>query len=141
MSDYVPLGMDIPQHEVFDRIGLLRLLGIRLVERSEEVVVVEMTVSEDVLNLQRTVHGGALATLVDNAGGMAAGMIAGARASTVDLHIRYLAPARGSVIRAEARVLRAGRRLVVTEVRVSDDTGAFVATATVSLAPFPGAEG
>ena len=58
-----------------------------------------------------------------------------------DLHIRYLAPARGSVIRAEARVLRAGRRLVVTEVRVLDDTGAFVATATVSLAPFPGAEG
>jgi uncharacterized protein (TIGR00369 family) len=133
--------MDIPQNEVFDRIGLLRLLGIRIVERTDEVVIVEMPVSEELLNLQRTVHGGALATLVDNAGGMAAGMLAGARASTVDLHIRYLAPATGSVVRAEARVLRAGRRLVVTEVRVTDDTGAFVATATVSLAPFPVTEG
>ena len=40
---------------------------------------------------------------------------------TADLHVRYLGrPSGGDVVRAEARVVRAGRMLMVVETRVLD---------------------
>jgi acyl-coenzyme A thioesterase PaaI-like protein len=48
---------------------------------------------------------------------------------TADLHIRYLGRPKGTVVRAEARVLRAGRQLIVVDCRVVDDLGNLIAFA------------
>ena len=138
MSDYVPEGMDIDPEEIPQRIGLVRWLGIRVLDQeASDVVVAEMEVHDGMRNLQQIPHGGAIATLIDTAAGLGAIRLVAARSSTVDLHVRYLAPARGAVVRAEARVVRAGRRLVIMDVRVTDDLGTLVAVATTSMAPFP----
>jgi acyl-coenzyme A thioesterase PaaI-like protein len=45
------------------------------------------------------------------------------------MHVRYLGRPKGTVVRAEARVMRAGRQLIVVECRVTDDLGNTIAFA------------
>ena len=123
--------------DVAAAIPVLRFLGIRSVVPSAEDVTVtlEMDRTESVLNLADNPHGAAIAALVDHAGGLAVSMTLGHGGPTTDLHVRYLRPADGSPIRADARVLHAGRRLAVVEVRVYGESGKLSAIGTVTLAP------
>jgi uncharacterized protein (TIGR00369 family) len=78
-----------------------------------------------------SVHGGLLAALVDIA--MLEAMFPlftpnEQPAGTADLNITYLRPAMGPKVYAEATVLRKGRQLAVTEVKILDQAGALLAT-------------
>ena len=84
------------------------------------------------------VHGGVIATLIDVAG--VAATLSGASSegfggcATSALAVSYLAPAKGSALRAEASTLRRGRRQVVADVSVfAGETLIAKALATVSL--------
>jgi uncharacterized protein (TIGR00369 family) len=82
---------------------------------------------------------GALATLVDViGGGLAAAAAAPDWIATADLtlHLVRAAPP-GSVVEANARVLRAGRTTVVIEVDLSDDIDRVLGAATMSFAVLP----
>src|SRR6478672_1390126 len=114
---------------------LHNLLGLQFVIGDDPAVVtVEMPVAPGAFNGSGNLHGGAIATLVDVASGSAA-----ARAGTfipgentlvtADMHVRYLGRPKGAVVRAEARVMRAGRQLIVIECRVADDLGNLIAFA------------
>jgi uncharacterized protein (TIGR00369 family) len=122
---------------------LHKLLGIRMVPVDEPgKVVVEMPVAPEAFNGSGNLHGGAIATLVDVAAGSCA-----ARASnfepgmntlvTADLHVRYLGRPKGDVVRAEAKVMRAGRQLTVIEVRVLDPHDNVIAFADFSAMLVP----
>ena len=117
---------------------LHKLLALNFVSQPDpSMVVVEMPVAPGAFNGSGNLHGGAIASLVDVAAGSAA-----ARAGTfkpgentlvtADLHIRYLGRPKGTVVRAEARVLRAGRQLIVVDCRVVDDLGNLIAFADFS---------
>ena len=105
-------------------------------------VTVEMPVAPGAFNGSGNLHGGAIATLVDVASGSAA-----ARAGTfkpgentlvtADLHVRYLGRPKGTVVRAQARVMRAGRQLIVVECRVADDLDNVIAFADFSAMIVP----
>jgi uncharacterized protein (TIGR00369 family) len=127
----------------FTNTPLHRLLGIRMVQTDEPgKVVVEMPVAPEAFNGSGNLHGGAIATLVDVAAGSCA-----ARASnfepgentlvTADLHVRYLGRPKGDVVRAEAKVMRAGRQLTVIEVRVLDPLDNVIAFADFSAMLVP----
>ena len=78
-----------------------------------------------------SVHGGLLAALVDIAmlEALSPLFTPGEQpAGTADLNITYLRPAMGPKVYAEATVLRKGRQLAVTDVRIVDGTGALLAT-------------
>ena len=78
-----------------------------------------------------SVHGGLLAALVDIAMLEALAPLFTANeqpAGTADLNITYLRPAMGPRVYAEATVLRKGRQLAVTEVRILDEAGVLLAT-------------
>ncbi len=95
----------------------------------------EMARTPEVLNLAGNPHGGAIATLIDHVGGVAVGLTVGHGGPTADLHIRFLRAPDGSPIRADARVLRTGRRLAVVEVRVYGQSGELAAIGTMTTAP------
>jgi acyl-coenzyme A thioesterase 13 len=109
----------------FDR----ALAGLELVEAREGRARVRLPVGEPVQNLGGSLHGGAIATLVDVAGTLA--IISGDRQSrpgvTTDLNVSYFAPGRGAVI-ADAAVLKIGRTLafVTVDIRRAED-GVLVA--------------
>jgi uncharacterized protein (TIGR00369 family) len=118
---------------------LHELLGFSFVEldTDEPTIVVEMPVEPPAFNGSGNLHGGAIATLVDVAAGSCAGRASGfdpLRQSlvTADLHVRYLGRPKGSPVRAEARLLRSGRMLIVIEVRVADPFENLIATADFS---------
>jgi uncharacterized protein (TIGR00369 family) len=48
---------------------------------------------------------------------------------TADMHVRYLGRAKGSAVRAEARVVRSGRTLIVVEGRILDELDTLIAVA------------
>jgi uncharacterized protein (TIGR00369 family) len=114
---------------------LHNLLALEFVHSADpSVVTVEMPVASGAFNGSGNLHGGAIATLVDVASGSAAARAGTFRPGentlvTADLHVRYLGRPKGRVVRAEARVMRAGRQLIVVECRIADELGNVIAFA------------
>jgi uncharacterized protein (TIGR00369 family) len=118
------------------------LLGLRFPPADPGTSVVEMPVAEGAFNASGNLHGGAVATLVDVACGSAAARAGRFRPGentlvTADLHVRYLGRPKGLVVRATARVMRAGRQLVVVDCRVADELGNVIAVADFSAMVVP----
>lgn len=115
---------------------IMKLLGIQLDGPPvPDAYTAVLVATPETLNLNGFVHGAAIATLVDHAGGYGARQLLGRGGVTSDLHIRYLSAGHaGSVLTAESHVVRAGRSQIVMDVRVTDDDGRLVAVADLALA-------
>lgn len=116
---------------------LLHLLDYRTAVETDERVVMEMDNRPDLANVRGALQGGLIATLIDIAGGVLAGRNVGPDqdVTTADLNIHYLAPVVEGPARAEATIVRAGRRLIVTAVDVTDVArDRLAARATLSFA-------
>jgi uncharacterized protein (TIGR00369 family) len=81
------------------------------------------------------VHGGILAALADTAAAIAAysAVPEGTQIVTVELKINYLEPVPGGRIKADARVLRAGRNFVVAECEIFNESGSLAAKALLTF--------
>lgn len=92
------------------------------------------------------IHGGVLATMLDNAGWFTVAPLFDTWISTVEIQVRYLEAARNKqALRATGRILKAGKRLCVAEMDVRTDTndliavgsGSFLVTALPFKVPTP----
>jgi len=81
------------------------------------------------------VHGGILAALADTTAAIAAYTTVpkGTEIATVELKINYMEPVPGGRIKADARVLRAGRNFIVTECEVLNEDGSLAAKALLTF--------
>jgi uncharacterized protein (TIGR00369 family) len=109
-----------------DDVGLGPLLGLNVVHTEADAAVVEMVADERHLNGHGTVHGGAIAALVDTAMG-AAVFQEGTAPVTIEMTVTYLEPGQAGPLRAEARVRKRGKRVMIAEVDVSGPDGQAVA--------------
>ncbi|MUL80425.1 MULTISPECIES: PaaI family thioesterase [unclassified Mycolicibacterium] len=119
-----------------ETVHVLELLDYREVESSADRLVLEMDNRPDLANVRGALQGGLVATLIDIAAGMLAGSASGFGydVTTADLNIHFLAPIMGTA-RAEAKIVRAGKRLIVTSVDVTDITrDRLAARATLTFA-------
>jgi uncharacterized protein (TIGR00369 family) len=105
-----------------DNAHLLSRLGMRDVEETSDRLVIEMDNRPDLANIRGALQGGLVATLIDIAAGRLAGNVVGPDqdVTTADMNVHYLAPIMQGPARAEATIVRAGRRLIVTSVDVTD---------------------
>lgn len=110
--------------------------GVRIVGIEPGEARLALDFRPEVTTIGTTVHGGAIATLIDTAAAAAAWSGADVpdtpRGSTVGLTVHYLAPADGESVEATATVLRRGRRLVTVAVDVHTVFERHVATALVT---------
>lgn len=91
------------------------LMGIRLASAGIGRATVTFTASPHQANLHGTLHGGAIATLLDMAMGAAVYTL-NVRAVTVELVVTYLAPANpGELVTATGEVTHRGRRIIVAQ--------------------------
>jgi uncharacterized protein (TIGR00369 family) len=99
----------------FARQGLMGTLGARLVTVEPGLCVVEMDHVPGVSQQQGFFHGGAIGAIADTAAGYAAYtlMPADAEILTVEYKLNLIRAARPPRLRAEGRVLRAGKTLTV----------------------------
>jgi uncharacterized protein (TIGR00369 family) len=111
-------------------------LGMRLVEMQPDVATLMLPFSTHVITIGSTVHGGAIASLIDTAAMVAAWSGASLpdhpRGSTVGLTVSYLAAASDEDLFATARVLRHGRSLVYLDVDVRNQGGSAIAKGLVT---------
>jgi uncharacterized protein (TIGR00369 family) len=81
------------------------------------------------------VHGGILAALADTTAAIAAytAVPRGVELATLELKINYLEPVPGGTVKADARVLRAGRNFIVTECEIFNESGSLAAKALLTF--------
>lgn len=121
--------------EAFESVPFAHLLGISLGEVKRGAATLHLEVRDELRQNNGVVHGGAVASLVDSAAAFAILTIleADQRSTTVDLTIHYLRPLTKGRVTAQARLLRAGRRIITVSVDVYDETEALTATALTSF--------
>ncbi|OYU30880.1 MAG: phenylacetic acid degradation protein [Comamonadaceae bacterium PBBC2] len=118
-------------------------LGVRLLSASEGQVELAIPYSDKITQQQGGFHGGAIGALADIAGGYAAltVMPEGMEVVTVEYKINFLASHQGGEIRAIGKVIKAGRRVVVTSAEVvhidADGKSSPCAVMQQTLAPVP----
>lgn len=115
-------------------------LGIRLESLREGEAELCLPYDDKLATMGDVVHGGAISSLIDAAAAAAAVSAAEgdtlAGGTTVDISVSLLAAARGSDLRARARVMRRGRAISFLEVDVTDGDGSPVAKGLVTYRVF-----
>ena len=100
----------------FARQSIMTTLGAEIAAvRAGEVEIV-LPFSDKILQQHEFIHAGAVATIADSACGYAAltVMPRDAAVLTTEFKINLLAPAKGERLRAIGRVVRSGKKLVIT---------------------------
>ena len=104
----------------FLRQGMMQNLGARLLKVEPGLCEVSLPHSDRVSQQQGSFHGGAMGTLADIAGGYAALTLAppDMEVTTVEYKINFLASFTSGELRAVGRVVKAGKRIIVTTAEV-----------------------
>jgi len=105
--------------------GLIAHLGIEFVEVTPERVVARLKVTDKLMTVGGTVHGGTLMAFADTIGaaGTVANLAEGQRTATLESKTNFFAAATAGKLRAESTALHKGRRTHVWQTRVTDDSG------------------
>lgn len=116
-AEFKPSNPDYAKtvRESFARQGLMTTLGASIATLEPGFCVIEMPYSPGVSQQQGFFHGGAIGAIADTAAGYAAYslMLAGSEILTVEYKLNLVRAAMPPILRAEGRVLRAGKTLTV----------------------------
>lgn len=106
-----------------------RYMDMKVVSGGDGVSRLEMNTGQDHQNLYGILHGGAVATILDSACGIAIGTLlkAGEVVVTVDMRINFVSNIKGGTLVGEGNVLHRGRQTGVVEAKVTDEDGNLVA--------------
>src|SRR5689334_4698844 len=115
------MALDPRCKESFGRQGLMTLLGAELIEAEDGRAVIEVPYRDDLTQQHGYFHGGVVTAIADTACGYAAytTMPPDSSVLTVEFKINLMNPAAGDRLRAEAKVHKAGRTLVVVGATVT----------------------
>jgi 1,4-dihydroxy-2-naphthoyl-CoA hydrolase len=107
------------------------LMGIRFVEASPDRVVAVLELREELQNGGGIAHGGTLMAFADTVGATATvvNLPPGTWTTTLESKTNFLAGGRGT-LQAEATPLHKGRRTMVWQTRVTDESGRLVSMTT-----------
>ena len=117
------------------------LVGARVTAFGDGGATLELDIREDLQQQNGFLHGGVLAYAADNAITFAAGSALGPEVLTGRLSsISYLRPARGAILRADAKVAHSGRRQATCtcELTTLDDAGTPTLCAIARARSSPG---
>ena len=120
--------MEANSPKILDPFALL--LGLQIEEIQPESCRMRLPFRPEVRTAGEIVHGGAISTLIDSAGVVAAWSnvtSSPTRGATANLSVSFLAAAQSTDLLAEARVIRRGRSVVFVEIDVTTLTGEAIA--------------
>ena len=130
--------------DLVDPVPLHQMLGLRYQapEPGDGHAEVRMPVKPEALGFTGSLHGGAIATLIDLACALAAVGISGFEPAketmvTSDMHVRYLGRPRTETVIAKSDVVKRGKQLIVVTCDVVDEDDHLVAHADFSMMIVP----
>jgi 1,4-dihydroxy-2-naphthoyl-CoA hydrolase len=112
---------------------LTRLLGIELLAVAPEQIDARMTAREDLGNGSGILHGGAYMAFADYLGaiGTVVNLAKGTTTTTLESKTNFFAPAViGTVVLGRSTPLHRGRRTMVWQTRLTNDSGRLLALVT-----------
>ena len=114
----------------------MKHLGMEFVEAGEGWARLRMRYQDENSTAMKALHGGAISSLIDTTGAMAAWTTAEILTpryfgSTVGINVNYLSGAIGEDVFAEGRVLKRGKEIICSDVRVTNGEGKLLAQGTV----------
>ena len=121
---------------VIESVPFMRHLGMEFVEGGDGYAKLAMRYQDENSTMAKALHGGAISSLIDTTGAMAAWTTAEIATpkyfgSTVGINVNYLSGAIGEDIFAEGRVLKRGKEIIYSDVRVRNESGKLLAQGTV----------
>lgn len=107
-------------HDSFSRQGMMRHLDAQLLRVEPGLVQILLPYSDKVTQQQDGFHGGAMGAVADIAGGYAGLTMApaGMEVVTAEYKINFLGSFQGGTLRATGRVVKPGKRLIITTAEV-----------------------
>ncbi|MFW6027308.1 MAG: PaaI family thioesterase, partial [bacterium] len=107
--------------QVTGRPGFMKAIGTRVLSAEAGSVSMALDRHADLLQANGYFHGGVISALADHAAGGAVttALPAGRFALTVDLHLNFLAPAKGDVLVAHAKAVKTGNVIGVARVELT----------------------
>lgn len=128
----MPPMMDMAKLQDAHAGTLADTLGIRFVEATKDRVLAELTHRAPLTTVGGALHGGTLMALADTVGAAATflNLPPGATTTTLESKTNFFAAGRGGTVRAEATPLHRGRRTMVWQTRVTDETGRLLSLTT-----------
>jgi len=111
---------------------LVELLGIEFVELTKQRVVATLAIRDDLRTVGGALHGGTLMAFADTVGAVATvlNLPAGAGTTTLESKTNFFAAGRSGTVRAETTPLHRGKRTMVWQTRVSDESGRMLSMTT-----------
>ncbi len=114
----------------------MKHLAMEFVDAGDGWARLRMRYQDENSTAMKALHGGAISSLIDTTGAMAAwttAEIATPRyfGSTVGINVNYLSAAIAEDIVSEVRVLKRGKEIIYSDVRVTNDAGKLLAQGTV----------
>ena len=105
------------------------VLGIRWVEADKDRLVAEITIRDDLRTIGGALHGGAIMAFADTVGATATfiNLPPGASTTTIESKTNFFSAGRAGVVRAESTPLHKGRRTMVWQTRITDESGRLLA--------------
>ncbi len=119
----------------------LDYLGLRFDEEDEDHVVCRMAVTDKIRNRTGAVHAGALLAMADMSAtilarqGVEVGPAGEGFPLAIDVHGVLVGNQRDGEVRAEARIVRRGRRVTVVRTRITGEDGRLLTEVTTTHIP------
>jgi uncharacterized protein (TIGR00369 family) len=117
--------MDVSRLTALWKGTLVELLGIEFVELAPERVVATLAIRDDLRTVGGALHGGTLMAFADTMGAVATvlNLPPGAGTTTLESKSNFFAAGRSGAVRAETTPLHRGKRTMVWQTRVTDESG------------------
>lgn len=122
---------------VIDTMPFARHLNMQFEDAGDGWARIRMKYQDENSTAAKALHGGAISSLIDTTGAMAAWTTAEIATpkyfgSTVGINVNYLSGAIGEDIIAEGRILKRGKEIIYTDVRVTNEQGKLLAQGSVT---------
>ena len=112
-----------------------KLLGLRALRVDRSDILFEIPYRDELIGdpVKRALHGGVISMLADTAGGFCVWSVIQdprSRVSTIDLRVDYLTPGRQEDLRAHATLVRVGKTVGVSDIRLFHPSDEATSVAT-----------
>ena len=133
-TNHKPNAIEKEQHlsfkDEYEKSPFWKLLGIEMDQVNSDSVRIKLSMTPDFLNVNRSVHGGIIASMLDTIMGVTLRhQNDDAKVATVSLTTQFIAPAlEGTTIYGTARVVHCGRRIASLEAKLESESGEIIAS-------------
>ncbi len=129
------MSYDLSKIQEYQKISFVKVLGVKLIEITDNEAVGVMKVKKNMKNYMSYLHGGVIASFIDTVAFFPGKLLpSGRKVTTTSLEIKYIRPvAIGQVLTAKAKILHLGKKLGIIEVTVTNPEDKLVAKGMVSV--------